>query len=814
MGCTLCDLPTPDPPVTDDDVEGAYCCRGCLEVARTLDDAAAADAERARNEVAADADESNVPDDAAEAFLSVEGMHCATCEAFLEGTATDRDGVYAADASYPSEAVKLRYDPDEVDRDGLAEVIDGLGYRARDPESTDAGDVSTSASRTDAAARLLVGGFFAMMSMTFYVLFLYPAYLGVDPETLLLDLSGTTGLYVLGNVWVMASVVLFYTGYPILRGAYVSLRARRPNMDLLVALAAVTAYTYSSLGLLLGRMELYYDVAIVIVMAVSLGDYYETRIRRRAADTLADLTEQRVDEARRRTDGGTEVVAVDALEPGEEVVVRPGDRIPVDGRIVEGQAAVDESLVTGESLPVERGPGAEAVGGAVATDGALVVEVGEDATSTVDRLIRHLWEVRSTKPGAQKIADRIAAVFVPSVVTLALVATAGHLALGASLAGALLTGLAVLVVSCPCALGLATPLAVAAGVRSALEQGVVITDGSVFETAADADVVALDKTGTLTTGRMTVADVRTAEGADRATVLDRAAAVETLSDHPVAAAIVDHAAPTGSEATGFERHPGRGVGGDVDGDRVVVGRRDLVTDRGWTVPEGLAARYDRARDRGGVPTLVAWGGRARGLVVAADRPREGWESVVADLADGREVVVITGDRGGAADRFRECPDVDEVFAGVPPEAKGEVVQRLQSRGTVAMVGDGSNDAPALATADLGIALESGTRLAADAADAVVTTGELSTVPAVFSVTAAARRRVRQNLGWAFLYNAIAVPLAVVGLINPLLAAAAMAASSLLVVANSARGLGAGDADDGSVTTEADPEVGEAAAAAD
>jgi Cu2+-exporting ATPase len=284
-------------------------------------------------------------------------------------------------------------------------------------------------------------------------------------------------------------------------------------------------------------------------------------------------------------------------------------------------------------------------------------------------------------------------------------------------------------------------------------------------------------------------------GADEATVLDRAAAVETFSEHPLAAAIVDRAAPAASEATGFERHAGRGVSGEVAGDRVVVGRRDLVTERGWTVPAELGGRYDRARENGRVPALVAWDGRARGVVVAADRPREGWADVVSDLADGREVVVITGDRGASAERFREHPGVERVFAGVPPEAKTEVVERLRTEGTVAMVGDGSNDAPALAAADLGIAMATGTRMAADAADAVVTTDDLSAVPAVFGITGAARARIRGNLGWAFLYNAIAVPLAVVGLINPLLAAVAMAASSLIVVGNSARALGP-EPDDG------------------
>jgi Cu2+-exporting ATPase len=414
--------------------------------------------------------------------------------------------------------------------------------------------------------------------------------------------------------------------------------------------------------------------------------------------------------------------------------------------------------------------------------------------------VTRLWEIQSARPGAQRLADRLAAVFVPLVVVLAVLATVVHLVLGATPTGALLTGLAVLVVSCPCALGLATPLAVASGIREALDRGVVVTDESVFETATDVDTIAFDKTGTLTTGRMTVAETATATAASdggeavaegMAAVRDPvalASAVEQFSDHPLARAVTAHRAPPDLPVDDFERHPGRGVSAAVDGVRVVVGRRDLLADEGWSVPESLAEPYERARDAGQVPALVGWDGRARGLVVGADEPRAEWEAVLGDLAPDHEIVVITGDDERAADRFRESDAVDRVFAGVPPEAKAEIVDRLRAEETVAMVGDGSNDAPALAAADLGIAMESGTRLAADAADAVITTDDLGTVPTVFDLTAAARRRIRENLGWAFLYNAIAVPLTMAGLINPLLAAVAMATSSLLVVTNSARSL--------------------------
>jgi Cu2+-exporting ATPase len=960
--CTLCDLPTPDPPVTDPDgaVAGSFCCRGCLEVAGRLDDPAETAAVDPAGEFdpGAAGDEgtdgngngngdgdgggkdATPPSDAAEAFVRVDGMHCGTCEAFIESRASERSGVYTAEASYAADLCRITYDEGAVRPETLADVVSGLGYEAhlvgrpgdaaRDPAAADA-DVGAGEDAS-VGGRLLLGVLFGMMVMVWYLLFFYPAYLGVDASLRLFALDGSAGDFLRYNAWVMTSLVLFYTGYPILRGAYVSLRAGNPNMDLLVSLAAGTAYLYSAIATLLGRPEVYFDITVAVVLVVTVGDLYKERVKRSATDRLTDLTRNRVRSARRRVrtdttapddpsgdgsgdpvpggehtadaagrdaeadDGGggtgtaTETVPVDELAAGDEVVVRPGERIPVDGTVAEGTAAVDESLVTGESTPVQVDPGTEVVGGAVVADGGLVVTVGEGADSTLDRLLRRLWAIQSSRPGAQRLADRLAAVFVPLVVTLAVGVTGYQALTGTTPADALLTGLAVLVVSCPCALGLATPLAVAAGVREAIARGVVVADESVFERATDTDTIVFDKTGTLTTGESRVERVvtdvggedvdgqgfedgdgpadGTEHGATERAVLARAAAVEQFADHPLAGAIVDAAPAVDAAVRGFERYPGRGVGATValasdrggrddpvadggdpsldpqaagatgatrrddgtesgvtatsasvaDGTGVdrgswddpvaaagvetVVGRPSLFAERGWTVPEECRGAYEDARASGSIPALVGWDGAVRGLVVAGDEPRPGWRSVLDRVADGdRRVVVLTGDDGAAADRFRGHSAVDEVFAGVPPEGKAETVGRLSRRGTVAMVGDGSNDAPALAAADLGIAMGSGTELAADAAEVVVT-GGLGAVPAVFEVTAAARRRVRENLGWAFVYNAVAVPLAVVGLVNPLFAALAMSASSLLVVANSARSFdvpGPGD------TTKSDPD---------
>ncbi|WP_152042189.1 heavy metal translocating P-type ATPase [Salinigranum salinum] len=816
--CTLCDLPTPDPPVTADDVDGRFCCRGCLVVARTLGDAAAADvdSESVAETLAADTDDTDVGDDAdgsrggvdadattgpdadaVESYLAVDGMHCATCEAFVESRLR-REGIYDADASYASGLLKVTHDPG-WDAERLAGLVDGLGYRARE-----AGDDE---GETEDVGRLLVGGFFGMMTMLWYVLFLYPTYLGVDASLLLFDVSSAAGTYLVANIWVMTTIVLVYTGYPILRGAYVSLRAREPNMDLLVAVAATTAYGYSTLLALLGRSHLYFDITVVVVLAVSIGGYYEERLRGAAAGSLRAFSERRVSEARVRTTNGTETVPLDAIAEGDEVVVRAGETIPVDGVVADGSGAVDESLVTGEARPVRREVGDGVVSGSQLRDGGLIVAADAEATRTIDRLVELQFALR-TRSGAQRLADRIARVFVPLVVALAVVAGSVHLVLGATPTTALLTGLTVLVVSCPCALGLATPMAVASGVREALDHGIVVRSGEPFERATDADVVAFDKTGTLTTGRMVVHEV---SGDDE--TLAVAAALERFADHPVADAIVSRATGDDAETGGalddraevdlstspatdgglavedVEVHPGRGVSGTVGDRRALVGSGDLFADRAWSVPDALAETAREARDAGAVPALVGWDGRARGLVVAGDEPRPEWASVVESLAREHRVVVVTGDGAAAAERFAAHDGVDEVFTDTRPEAKVALVDRLRgSDERVVFVGDGSNDAPALAAADLGVALESGTPLAVDAADAVVTTDDLRTVETVFAVTRATRRRIRENLGWAFLYNVVAIPLAALGLLNPLFAAVAMATSSLLVVLNSRRRL--------------------------
>jgi Cu2+-exporting ATPase len=788
--CHLCELSLPAEPVTDPAVDGAFCCQGCLEVQRSLGDLEETEAEAVQDAIEGTGatSETATDDEGEAAFFAVDGMHCTTCEAFLEGRGGLEDGVHDIEASYATDTVRIRYDPEQIEESELPELLSGYGYTA---ESRAGGP---SNQETNEAVKFLVGGgFFGMMVMVWYSLFLYPTYFGYDP---IIDFGGYDGLYIFANIWVMTSFVLFYTGWPILRGAVVSLRAGVPNMDLLVALAAVSAYVYSTLAMGIGRTDLYFDVSVAIILVVTGGNYYETKIKQRAVGTLSALTEDRIETARR---ANGETVSVSAIEAGDELLVRPGERVPLDGEVTEGAAAVDESLITGESAPVSKNPGKTVAGGTVVTDGPLVIEVGDDASSTLDRLVELLWELQSSTPGVQRLADKLATVFVPLVIVIAIAMAAWTLLSGGTIAAAMLLGLTVLIVSCPCALGLATPLAIAGGIKTATERGIIVTAEAVFEESPDIETVVLDKTGTLTEGSMSVVSVH---ADDPAEVSRRAGAVEALSEHPVATAIVQHAESTPEEGETIASDGGsmvadpetfdrdsRGVSARFEGVDTVVGHPDLLRTRGFVIESPFETHIENARADGDIPVVVGWDGRIQGVIRVGDTPRPEWREAVETLSAGRDVVVLTGDEGATADRFRTVGGVSEVFSGVPPEAKAETIRRLRREGPVGMVGDGSNDAPALAAADLGVALGSGTQLASDAADAVIVDDDLRSVPETFLIAERTNGRIKQNLGWAFLYNGIAIPLAVSGLLNPLLAAVAMALSSTLVVLNSSRTLG-------------------------
>lgn len=791
--CTLCGLSTEEGGFEDPDVEGTFCCQGCLEVARTV--GAVDNLERADIQTRLEDDPLESEGAGAEAFLGVDGMHCTTCEAFLALHGEEHDGIQAVDASYATDTIRVRYDPDVVEAGDLPSLLSGYGYTARYRDEREP-DATTGAEET--LQRLLIGAFLALLIMPWYIFFLYPKYVGLDMGLLRIDMTSPVGLYLpMGIVAVLAGIVVLYTGWPILRGAYVSIRAGKPNMDLLLSVAILGAYAYSTVALATGSIHLYYDVSVAIVLVVTAGSYYEGKVKRQATGMLSDLTALRVSEAtRRRPDGSTETVSIEDIAPGDELLVRPGERIPIDGTVVDGIAAVDEAIVTGEAMPSTKRPGDEVIGGSLVTDTALVVAVDPSGQSTLDRITALLWTVQSERSGVQRFADRLSTVFVPVVLVLGIMVVLWRLSAGDPVDAAVLGGLTVLVAACPCAMGLATPLAIAGGLRDAVDRGIVVTNNSLFEFAPSVDTVVFDKTGTLTAGEMAVQSVVGEESAVRL-----AAIAERRSSHPIATAIQEFATPSADggqitdpepttgpaeEVSEFERHPGQGISATVGDQRIVVGTPDLVTDRAGSLTPALQSAVETAREAGTVPVVIGREGEAVAVAIVGDTERDEWADVMESLAEKR-IVVLTGDDESAARRFGAHAAVDDVLAGVPPDGKAATVERLRSDGTTAMVGDGTNDAPALGTADVGIAI-AGSAHAADAADVVLVKGSLCDVPTVFQLANATRRRIRENVGWALCYNGIAIPLAIAGLLNPLLAALAMAGSSLLVVTNSRRSL--------------------------
>ena len=774
--CTLCGLRTPEPPITSTETDGVFCCSGCMHVYTMLQDMDEEQAEELRRQTIALRNNGQqdvaIPENHAEAFFKVDGMHCSTCESFIETLARRRDGIYQGEASYASEMVKIYYDPRQVDAEAIPEMLGGMGY------TLSSVDEDREKEQLNEVARLIIGGFFGIIGLLLYILFLYPTYISGEG---FVPLTPSEKLFFVSNIFVMTTFVLFYTGFPILRGAWVSLSVGRPNMDLLITIAAASAYLYSLGALLGGSAEVYFDVTMAIVLVVSIGNYYEKRIKSGKKDLLARLTEKKIREARVQRNGGMETIPVSEIEAGDHIVVRSGERIPIDGTIVEGEGIVNEALMTGEPIPVTKNSGDRVLSGTVLTQNAITIEAGDAAQSTIDELLTLMWNIQSSRPGSQRLADRIATYFVPGVIILGMLTFVYHLLNGAGATQALLSSLAVLIVSCPCALGLATPLAIASGVRNALEREIIFKSAAVFEDRADADIVAFDKTGTLTTGRMQLLD----RGND-ARALKYAALLEQWSSHPVADAISGTTNGHDGKVTNFESSS-TGVKGEVEGKTVYVGKPEWLEEQNLRLRPEQRERIGECRNKEQVAVAIGWEGEVKSIVTVGDKLREDSPQLISRLKrQGKKVAIITGDSRKAGEAIQKKLEPDFLFTEAKPDSKSNIIQELRKIGRVAMAGDGSNDAPALAQADLGIAFGDLTAIAAESAHIVIPSEKLQRIPAAFEAMRLTRNRIRQNLGWAFLYNIITIPLAIAGSINPLFAAVAMATSSLLVVGNSSR----------------------------
>jgi P-type Cu+ transporter len=707
--------------------------------------------------------------DRAHTRLELEGMTCASCAARIEKGLNGLEGV-AASVNYATETASVDFDPDLVSIDELLRAVEAAGYEAH----LDGGP----GARPDAARggrRLAVA---AALSA---------------PVALI---AMASPLHVTGWEWLALALtlpVVAWCGFPIHRAAARAARHGGATMDTLISVGTLAAFGWSVVVLLfVPDGDLYFEVAAVVTTLILLGRWLEQGARRRSGAAIRSLLELGAKDVAVLREGVETRLPVSELVVGDLFVVRPGERIATDGIVVDGTSAVDASMLTGEPVPVETGPGDTVAGATVNTSGRLVVRatsVGED--TALAQIARLVTEAQEGKAPIERLADRVAGVFVPVVLAIAILTLVGWLMTGHSAAAAFTAAVAVLIIACPCALGLATPTALMVGSGRAAQLGIVVRGPEVLEQTRRITTILLDKTGTVTEGRMWVEEVVPLAGTSVDDVLRDAGAVEAASDHPIARAIVRHAGDRLGmlpAVESFGDRAGLGVEAVVDGRAVVVGRPALLAERSLALPPELAAAVAAAEECGLTAVAVAVDGTVRGVVTVGDRVRETSREAVAALVRlGLEPVLLTGDNERAARSAAAAVGIGRVVAGVLPAGKAAEVARLQAGGAVvAMVGDGVNDAPALAAADLGIAIGTGTDVAIEASDLTLVSGDLRAAVDAIAIARRTLATIRGNLFWAFAYNVAAIPLAVAGLLDPIVAAAAMALSSLFVVTNSLR----------------------------
>jgi len=730
--------------------------------------------------------------------LSIGGMTCASCAARIEKKLNQVEGV-AATVNFATETAHVSF-PAGVSTGDLISVVEQTGYTAALPASRPGGPESAQGTAAADEAALLRPRLLVSVALAFpvVVLAMIPA------------------LQFRNSQWAalaLASPVAVWGAWPFHRAALVNARHGAATMDTLVSLGVAAAYLWSLYALFLGtagqagtRMSFawlargagtdatYLEVASGVTALVLLGRYLEARAKRRSGAALRALLSLGASQAAVLRDGVAVRIPAEQLAAGEEFVVRPGEKIAADGIVTAGSSAVDTSMLTGEPMPAEVSTGDIVAGGSVNADGRLVVRATRVGADTqLAQLARLVAEAQAGKAPVQRLADRISAVFVPVVIAAAVVTLIAWLTAGQPAGAAFTAAVAVLIIACPCAMGLATPTALLVGTGRGAQLGIVIKGPEVLESTRAVDTIVLDKTGTITTGRMSLADLAAASGTGADTVLRLAGAVEDASEHPVAAAIAAGARERlGADlpaVTEFASHRGLGVSGVVDGHAVVVGRAGwLETEWAEQIPAGLAARAAEAEQAGQTAVFTAWDGQVRGVLAVSDTIKPTSAQAIARLRGmGLRPVLLTGDNERAARTVANAVGIDEVVAGVLPAGKAAVVRHLQDHGrVVAMVGDGVNDAAALAQADLGLAMGTGTDAAIEASDLTLVRGDLLAVPDAILLSRRTLTIIKGNLAWAFGYNVAAIPLAALGFLSPLIAAAAMAFSSVFVVTNSLR----------------------------
>jgi P-type Cu+ transporter len=725
--------------------------------------------------------------------LSIGGMTCASCAARVERRLNRLDGVTAT-VNYATEKARVTY-PEAMDPAELVAQVEAAGYTAVLPRPATDADAAEDPDPTRRLRERLVAS--VALSVPVVAMAMVPALQFRYWQWISLTL---------------VAPVVVWAAWPIHKAAWANLRHGATTMDTLISVGVLAAFAWSLYALLFGTAgtpgmthpfrltagdgdsadNVYLEVAAGVTTFILAGRYFEARARRRAGAALRALLELGAKEVAVLRDGHEQRLPVEQLAAGDRFVVRPGEQVATDGVVEEGSSAVDASMLTGESTPVEVGAGDAVVGATVNTGGRLVVRATRVGADTqLAQMARLVEDAQNGKAQVQRLADRVAGVFVPVVIALATGTLGWWLGSGAGAAAAFGAGVAVLIIACPCALGLATPTALLVGTGRGAQLGILIKGPEVLESTRRVDTVVLDKTGTVTTGQMTLLEVHTADGVAATEALRLAGAAEDASEHPIARAVARGAAERAGPlppVQEFRALEGLGVQAVVDGHAVLVGRGALLEQQGQSLPAGLAGAQAAADGQGRTAVAVAWDGAARAVLVVADTAKPTSATAVAQLRGlGLTPVLLTGDNPAAARPVADQVGIDQVIAEVLPAGKVEVVKRLQADGhVVAMVGDGVNDAAALAQADLGLAMGTGTDVAIQASDLTLVRGDLLAAVDAIRLSRQTLRTIKGNLFWAFAYNVAAIPLAAAGLLNPMIAGAAMAFSSVFVVSNSLR----------------------------
>jgi len=738
--------------------------------------------------------------------LDIQGMHCASCVLTIEQALKQTPGVLAATVNLATQQAHIEYVPGLIDRKGLAHAVEAAGYQVREESApTETALDRADQDRAHEYTTLMRKFWFAAIVSLPVILFSYPQFFPGLRDWLT---PGSDALRIAwGFLGLLTIPVLVWAGSHFYTGMWQALKHRQANMYTLIAIGISAAWLYSTIAVLVPQIfpsqafaEVFYDVTAVVVALVNLGLALEPRARGRTSEAIKKLIGLQAKTARVVREGAEVDIPVEEVLVGDSVVVRPGEKIPVDGVVLEGNSSVDESMITGESIPVEKHMGDEVIGATMNQTGSFrfrATKVGKD--TALAQIIRLVQDAQGSKAPIQRVVDQVSHYFVPTVMILAVAASVTWFIFGPqpAIIYALIVFVTTLIIACPCALGLATPTSLTVGIGKAAEQGILIRSGDALQTTKLLQAIVLDKTGTITKGKPELTNVVAETGFDEDEVLRLAATIERNSEHPLASAIVEGAKVQGitlAEAKNFNAIPGHGVEADVEGRHVLLGNSKLMETRNVSLGR-LVLESQRLADDGKTPMYIAVDGRAAGIVAAADTVKEESAGAIVALKRlGLEVVMLTGDNRRTANAIGRQVGVDRVLAEVLPQDKAHEVQKLQLEGKkVGMVGDGINDAPALTQADVGFAIGTGTDVAIEAADITLISGSLRGVVTAIEVSKATMRNVYQNLFGAFIYNGLGIPIAMgllypfIGLLlSPLLAAAAMAASSVTVVTNANR----------------------------